>query len=406
MHMGNIVKRLREQRAVLWVSIVVGVILVFSLGVATGDGRLRLLPASEYKDETGLPARLDYASLNQIYDALRANYNGTLSEDQVLDGMKHGLANAANDPYTQYFSPKEAKAFNGQLQGISLTGIGAELDQDADGHIVVMAPINGSPAAAAGVQAKDVITAIDHQPTTGMSLSQAVTKIRGTKGSKVVLDISRSGQPLTLTITRDVITVPTATGKVLDDGVGYLQISQFSNDTYGLVQNAVKTFKQQGVKKVIVDLRDNPGGEVDSAKDITSLWLPKGSVIMQERRGSETVDSYRATGVNTLQGMPTVVLVNAGSASASEITALALHDSKAATIFGEKSYGKGVVQSVIPFGDGSELKVTIAKWYSPTGTSINKKGIAPDQAVTQSQADTDNGVDTQLQTAKAYLETK
>jgi carboxyl-terminal processing protease len=406
MQMGNIVKRLREKRVVVWVGIIAGVIVVFSLGVATGEGKLRLTAPSKYKDATGLPASLDYASLNQLYDALRTNYNGKLSEDQVLDGLKHGLAAAANDPYTQYFSPKEAKAFNGQLQGISLTGIGAELDQDASGHIVVVAPVNGSPAEAAGVHAKDIIVAIDGQPTTGMSLSQAVTKIRGTKGSKVTLDIDRGGQALTLTITRDVVTVPTATSKVLDDGIGYLQVSQFSNDTYGLVQDAVKTFKQQGVKKVILDLRDNPGGEVDSAQAIASLWLPKNALIMQERRGSEVVDSYRASGVNSLAGMPTVVLVNAGSASASEITALALHDSKAATIIGEKSYGKGVVQSVLPFNDGSELKVTVAKWYSPTGTSINKKGITPDQVVVQTQADTDAGVDTQLQAAKTYLEAK
>jgi carboxyl-terminal processing protease len=155
---------------------------------------------------------------------------------------------------------------------------------------------------------------------------------------------------------------------------------------------------------VVLDLRDNPGGEVESAQNISSLWLAKDATVEQEKRGSTVVDEYDATGDNPLQGMPTVVLVNAGSASASEITALALRDNHAAIIMGEKSYGKGVVQQVIPFSDGSELKVTIAKWYSPKGTNINHKGIAPDQIVTLSPEDAQAGNDTQLQAAQDYLQ--
>jgi len=384
-----------------------GVLVIFSLGVLTGDGRLRIVPRGQFGDRTGLPSRLDYTGLNQLYDALRANYNGTLTEQQVLDGLKHGLANAPNDPYTEYFSPQEAKAFNGELEGISVTGIGAELDQDGQGNIIVMSPLNGSPAAAAGVMAKDVIATIDGQSTAGMSVDTAVNKIRGPKGSKVTLGIVRGGtEQLTLTITRDTITVPTATSKILDDGIGYLQISQFSSDTYDLVRQAVTKFQQASVKKIVVDLRDNPGGEVDAAQKIASLWLNDNALIEQEKRGNQVVDSYRATGTNPLKGIPTVVLVNAGSASAAEITALALHDNHAATILGEKSYGKGVVQSVIPFSDGSELKVTIAKWYSPNGTSINHKGITPDVSATISDADAKAGVDTQLQAAEAFLQNK
>ena len=384
--------------------IVVGVLIVFGLGVLTGDGRLRVMPRSDFSDQTGLPKNLDYASVNQIYDSLRQNYDGKLTQSQVLDGLKHGLAESANDPYTQYFTPKEAKAFNGQLEGISLTGIGAELDQDKDGNVVVMSPLDGSPAAAAGILAKDIIATINGQSTAGMSVNEAVNKIRGPKGTKVTLGIIRGGnQQLNITITRDTINVPTATSKILDDGTGYLQVSQFSNDTYGLVQQAVAKFQQNGVKKIILDLRDDPGGEVDAAQNIASLWLPSGATIEQEKRGNSVVDSLQANGTNPLKGMPTVVLVNAGSASAAEITALALRDNKAATIIGEKSYGKGVVQSVIPFADGSELKVTIAKWYSPSGKSINHKGITPDQVVKLTADDAKAGNDTQLQAAQAYL---
>jgi len=382
------------------------VVVIFGLGVVTGEGHLRLIDLHRYSSVTGLPKTIDYSSVDHIYDTLRANYDGTLTESQILDGLKHGLANATKDPYTEYFTAKEAKAFDSQLQGISLTGVGAQLDQDASGNVVVMSPLKGSPAAAAGLHAKDIIVTIDGTSAAGMTAGDAATKIRGPKGTKVTLVIQRGQNQLTFTITRDTISVPTAISKVLDDGVGYLGVSQFSDNTYELVQQAVTTFQQQGVKKVILDLRDNPGGEVESAKNISSLWLPDNALIMQEKRGNQVVDSTRATGHNPLKGIPTVVLVNSGSASAAEITALALRDGKAATIMGEKSYGKGVVQEVLSFSDGSELKVTIAKWYSPNGTSINHKGIKPDTVVTQSDADTKDHIDTQLQAAKTYLENK
>jgi len=407
MNVQKLWARVRNPYTVKKLGVVAGVVVIFGLGVLVGQGRLRIVPRGQFGDRTGLPRSLDYSSINQLYDTLKANYDGKLSEQQILDGLKHGLANAPSDPYTVYFSPKEAKAFNGELQGISVTGIGAELDQDASGNIVVMSPINGSPAASAGLLAKDVITTINGQTTAGMSVDAAVTKIRGPKGSKVTLDILRGGsQQLTFTITRDTITVPTATSKILDGGIGYLQISQFSSDTYDLVQQAVTSFQKAGVKKLVLDLRDNPGGEVDAAQNIASLWLPKNALIEQEKRDSTVAETYRATGDNALKGMPTVVLVNAGSASASEITALALRDNHAATIMGVTSYGKGVVQSVIPFSDGSELKVTIAKWYSPKGTSINHKGIVPDKVVTLSDDDAKAGNDTQLQAAEAYLQSK
>lgn len=393
--------KVRRRRELRYVGIIVGVLVVFGLGVGVGNGRLHLTGSGPFAGQTGLPATLDYSSVIKVYDTLRQNYDGKLTASQILDGLKHGLAQATDDPYTEYFTPSEAKAFNGELQGISLTGIGAELDQDASGNIVVMSPIDGSPAQQAGLQAKDVITTINGQSTAGMSVNDAVTKIRGPKGTKVTLGILRGGnQQLTFVITRDTISVPTATGKILDGGVGYLQVSQFSDDTFDLVQQAVSNFQQHGVKKIILDLRDDPGGEVTAAQDIASLWLPNNALIEQEKRGSTVIDSYRATGDNPLKGMPTVVLVNAGSASAAEITTLALRDNHAALVMGEKSYGKGVVQSVIPFTDGSELKVTIAKWYAPSGENINHKGISPDQVVS---AGSDPTVDLQLQAAQAYL---
>lgn len=383
-----------------------GVVAVFALGVLVGNGRIHLGASGQFQSQSGLPVNLNYGSVNQVYQALRQNYNGKLSENQILDGLKHGLATSPGDPYTEYFTASEAKAFNGELQGQSLTGVGAQLELDAAGNIVVVAPLDGSPAAAAGLRAKDVITSINGQSTSGMSANAAVTKIRGPKGTKVTLGILRGGQEqLNFTITRDTISVPTATSKILEGNVGYVQVNQFSSNTFSLVQQAVRKFQQAGVKKLVLDLRDDPGGEVETAQNIASLWLADNALIMQEKRGTTVVDSYRATGNNSFKGMPTVVLVNAGSASASEITALALHDNKAATIIGEKSYGKGVVQQVLPFSDGSELKVTIANWYAPGGESINKKGIIPDTVVKLSDDDRKAGNDSQLTAALQKLAT-
>jgi carboxyl-terminal processing protease len=406
MRFQKLTKRWGSKRVLSTAGVAVGVLVVFSLGVLVGDGRLRLMPRSHFASETGLPATLDYSSLNQLYDQLRENYDGKLTQAQIIDGLKHGLADAPKDPYTEYFSPGEAQTFNSDLQGQSISGIGAQLDQDAQGNVIIMSPLPGQPADRAGVQAKDIIASINGQSTAGMSVSDAVGKIRGKKGTKVTLVVVRGSQQLTFTITRDTIQIPTATSKILDGNVGYLQVSQFSNDTYELVQKAVQNFQQHGTKKLVLDLRDNPGGEVESAQDIASLWLPSGTTIEQEKRGSAVIDTLQSTGVDPFKGMPTVVLVDGGSASASEITALALHDNKAATIMGEQSYGKGVVQSVIPFSDGSELKVTIAKWYAPNGENINHKGITPDQVVKLSDSDAKASNDTQLNAALAYLQSK
>jgi carboxyl-terminal processing protease len=400
MRVQKLWRKVRSKRTVGTLGVIMGVVVVFGLGVLVGDGRLRLSGQAQYKVETGLPSTLDYRNLNQVYDALRKNYDGKLTASQVLDGLKHGLADSTGDPYTQFFSAKEAQSFNSDLQGITLSGIGAQLDQDTNKNIVVVAPLGGSPAEAAGVKAKDIIATINGESTAGMSLGTAVGKIRGPKGSKVTLGIVRGDQALTVTITRDTINVPTATTKILDGNVGYIQVNQFSNDTFGLVQDGVKKFQQAGVQKVVLDLRNDPGGEVDSAQNIASLWLPDNAVIMRAKRGSEVIETDRATGKNPLKGMQTVVLINGGSASASEITALALHDNKAAITMGEKSFGKGVMQQVIPFDDGSELKVTIAKWYSPGDTNVNHKGITPDQSVAPGNDPTN---DLQLLAAEAYL---
>jgi carboxyl-terminal processing protease len=319
----------------------------------------------------------------------------------MLDGLKHGLAEATDDPYTEYFTPSEAKEFRSQLNN-SFSGIGAELGQDKDKNIIVISPINGFPADKAGLRAQDIIVSINGQSTQGMSVDEAVSKVRGPKGTDVKLGIVRGADSVTLTITRQNIQLPSVTTKVLDNNIGYMQISSFSSDTDELVQKAADDFTNQHVKGIILDLRNDPGGLLDAAVSVSSEWLPKGKLIVEER-GTNGTDRHFASGHNELFGIPTVVLVNSGSASAAEITAGALHDNKAATLIGEKSYGKGVVQQLVNFPDGSELKVTVASWYRPNGQNINHKGITPDQIVKISDDDAKAGTDTQLTAAQAYL---
>jgi carboxyl-terminal processing protease len=380
------------------------VLVVFGLGYGVGAG---IISWKQHNPVSGnLPNKLDYSSVNQVYQSIKDNYDGKLTEAQLEDGLKHGLAASTNDPYTVYFTPKEAKEFNQQLNN-SFSGIGAQLGQDKDKNVQVIAPIEGLPADKAGLKAGDLIVRINGTSTSGMSLDDAVSRIRGPKGTKVALQVVRDkSQTLTLTITRDNITLPSVKTRILDGNVGYLQLTDFANDTAGLTQQAANEFRGKNVSGIILDMRNNGGGYLDAAEKISSLWLKPGQKILDEKHGTEVIDTMTATGDNPLNGIPTVILVNGGTASAAEITAGALHDNGAAYIIGEKTYGKGVVQQLINFRDDSQLKVTIASWYRPNGQNINKKGITPDKILKLTQKDADAGQDPQLQAAQEYLKIK
>lgn len=378
-------------------------VVVFAGGVLVGNGQVQLhfLPTAR-SENPDLPAQLNFSSVNEVYDTLKANYDGKLTQAQLLDGLKEGLAQATNDPYTEYFNSSDAKQFANQLNN-SFSGIGAVLGKDADGSVIIVSPIRGFPAEKAGLQPQDIITSVNGESTAGLTPDVVANKIRGPKGTAVTLKVIRNKtDTLTYTITRDDIQVPSVTTKTLDGNIGYMQISTFADDTSRLATQAAQAFQKQHVKGVILDLRNNPGGLRDAAVDVSGLWLPTGTTVLTEK-GTSGDQTFNADGNDPLHGIPTVVLINEGSASASEITAAALHDNNAARLIGVKSYGKGVVQSLIPFSDGSELKVTIASWYRPNGQNINKQGITPDQTVTLSDSDSKAGNDTQLAAAQAYL---
>lgn len=373
---------------------------VFVLGINIGNGRISW---SNSGQNNSLPNQLDYSSVNQLYQILKSQYYSKLTTSQLIDGLKSGLVSATGDPYTEYFNASQAKAFNDELDG-SFSGIGAELGADSNGDIEIIAPLADTPASKAGLQPKDIITSINGKSTSGMSVDTAVEDIRGASGTKVTLTVVRnSSQQLNFTITRANITVPSVNYKIMNGNIGYMQITQFSDDTSGLAQKAAQSFQQAHVRGIILDLRDNPGGLVNAAVNVSSLWLPAGKTVMDEKTGNIVVQSYQTTGNDLLYGIPTVVLINAGSASASEITTGALHDNGVAYVIGVKSYGKGVVQQIDNLSGGAELKVTIASWYRPNGQNINHIGITPDQTVQITAAQTTAGQDPQEAAAITWL---
>lgn len=397
-----------SKRKISWPRIgaaIVAGVLIFALGVSVGDGRLRIGPDAIFRRsvQKNLPANLDYTSVEKVYDTLRTDYDGQLDQTKLMDGLKEGLAQATGDPYTEYFNAADAKAFNDQLNG-TFSGIGAELGKDANGNIIVISPIAGFPADKAGLKSKDIITQVDGKSTAGLSLDAAVGEIRGPEGTKVKLKVIRdNSQELNIEITRSQIKVPSVNSKILDGNIGYLQITRFADDTADLATKAANDFQQKNVKGVILDLRQDPGGLLDAAVSVSSLWLPSGKTILNEKRDGTTVRTYTSTGTATLKGIKTVVLIDEGSASASEITAGALKDNGAATLIGTKSFGKGSVQQLESLSDGSLLKVTIAHWFTPSGRSINKQGIEPDQKVDRTADDVKNNRDPQQDAAIQYL---
>lgn len=381
-----------------------GVLLVSTVIAFTVGTRMQFIGDyffSPYtnKGNQSLSANLDLSEAQQIYDILKKKYDGKLDVQKLEEGLQAGLVDAVGDEYTVYFTPEEAEQFSADLNG-TFSGIGAELAK-RDDAVVIVAPLEGSPAQKAGVQAGDIIVEIAGKDATKLSVDEAVTRIRGRAGTDITLGIVRDGQKQDITITRSEITVPSVESEV-KDGIGYLTISRFGDDTAQLAKQAATDFKKQNVKGVVVDVRNNGGGLLNSAVEVVGIWLDN-KVVVEERQGGETTDALR-TGSNTiLEDIPTVVLINEGTASASEILAGALHDHEVATLLGEKSFGKGSVQELIDLPSGGKLKVTVARWYTPNGKNIDKEGISPDQAVELTEEDFNAGRDPQKDAATQSL---
>ena len=261
--------------------------------------------------------------------------------------------------------------------------------------------LTGNPAEKAGLLAGDIIIGVNDEATTGWTATKTAEKIRGQVDTTVKIKVVRSAEEKTFTVTRATVSNPSVQASV-ENGIGTLTISRFDNETSDLARKAAQSFKQQNVRGVILDVRGNGGGYLTAAQDVAGLWLDNKTVVT-ERTNGKVVDDLKSGGNPVLAGIPTVVLVNGSSASASEIVAGALQDNKAATLIGEKTFGKGTVQKVIDLGAGTILKVTIARWYTPNGKNITKEGISPDQAVELKAEDANAGRDPQLDAAKKQL---
>lgn len=341
--------------------------------------------------------KIDLSSVQTTYQQLVANYDGELDTQKLIYGASRGLVAAAGDPHTAYMDPDEAKEFQKSLSGAIGGGIGAEIGVK-DNRPAIIKSLDGSPSQKAGIKAGDYIIKVNDEDVSEWTTDKIVAKIRGDIGTSVKLTLVSGTTPREVSVVRQNITAPAVESSVQGE-IGILAISRFNDDTVQLARKSAQEFINKGVKRVIVDLRDNPGGTVTSAQGLLGLWLNRQDV-MSERRGSEVVRTLQSTGVSLLANLKTVVLINESSASASEIVAGALRDYNKATLVGKKSYGKGSVQSVIELAGGSQLKVTEARWYTPKGKNIDKTGITPDVEVDVNEADAKQGIDTQLEKAK------
>ncbi|TVX96081.1 S41 family peptidase [Cohnella terricola] len=324
--------------------------------------------------------------LNKTLSLIERRYALPMEREQLIDGAIQGMVESLHDPYSVYKPEEEAEKFSDALHG-AFTGIGAELRIE-NGSVIVESPIRGTPAERAGLKPLDVLLSINGESLNGLTLSEAVSKIRGPKGTKVKLKVQRRGvaTPLDLELVRDRINPETVDSGMAASGVGYLSIYQFTDETAAQVKNELEELEAQGLKALVVDVRDNPGGFLQSVVEVADQLLEKGKPIVQSeyRDGTRKVD-VAAHGAKGNKPYPIVVLMNKGSASAAEILAGALKQSAGAVLIGETTYGKGTVQ--VPFngelGDRSILKLTVYKWLLPDGTWINEKGIDPDVRVKQ-----------------------
>lgn len=341
---------------------------------------------------------IDLSSVQKTYQELVANYDGKLDTQKLIYGANRGLVEAAGDPHTAYMDPDETKEFDKSLSGQIGGGIGAEIGL-RNNKPTIIKPLENSPAQKAGIKAGEAIVKVNDEASSDWSVEKVVSKIRGEVGTSVKLTLLSGGQTREVSVVRQNIVSPAVESEI-DGEIGILKVNRFGDDTVSLSRKYASEFVEKGVKKVILDLRNNPGGTVGAAQGLLGIWLDN-QIAMTERRGPEIVKTLRTTGTPILGNMKTVVLINGNSASASEITAGALREYGKATLVGQKSYGKGSVQIVLGLPGGSQMKVTEARWYTPKGKNIDKTGIEPDVKVDLSSDDVNNNVDPQMDKAKS-----
>lgn len=347
---------------------------------------------------------LDFRLFWQVWDTLKENHlDQPISEEDLFYGAISGMVSAIGDPYSNYFNPESARQFNQDLEG-SFYGIGAEIGL-RDNIITIIAPLAGSPAEKAGIQAGDKIIFVDGEETTNWTVNKAVSKIRGELGAIVELTVFREGSDdlIEISITRDEIIIESVVWEIIDDNILSIEIRQFNEETTRLFNQAIQEVLQQDINGIIVDVRNNPGGLLGQAINIADFWIDDKVVTIERTRRGDI--PLKANPGAILAEIPTVILVNGGSASASEILAGALQDYGLARIIGEQTFGKGSVQEYRSFNDGSAVKVTVSKWLTPEENSIDETGITPDQIIELTLEQFNAGEKPQFEAALNYLKT-
>lgn len=382
---------------VYFLTIAVVALVGFAAGTRSNEILGAVAPVFGLKVATG---SIDLSNVERTYRELKANYDGNLDTGKLIDGASRGLVAAAGDQYTVFMDADEASAFDNDLTGQIGGGVGAEIGMRNDRPTIIRVLV-GNPAEKAGLKAGDVILAVNDESAQGWTADKAAQKIRGEAGTTVKLVVKRSDEAKEFTLTRETVSNPSVESRV-QNGIGILTLSRFDDQTGDLARRAAGGFTSQGVKGVVLDLRGNGGGYLNAAQAVAGLWLDK-KVVVTEKTDGKVTEELRSDGNPVLAGIPTVVLVDSSSASASEIVAGALQDHGVAKLVGEKTFGKGTVQKILDLGAGTQLKVTVARWYTPNGKNITKEGIKPNEEVKLSSDDANAGRDPQLDAALKRL---
>ncbi len=344
-------------------------------------------------------SNINWSVLDEVYGKLASTYNGEISEKDIIEGAKKGLVESLGDVYTVYMDSDETTDFYDDLHGNVGSGIGVEMGL-RDGYVRVLRTLPNNPARKAGILAGDILYKVNGEDVYNLSTDEIAKKIRGETGSEVTVTVVRDGEEKSFTMKRE--TINNVSAYVEYDGTtAIVTVTRFDNDTGTMVQGFAKEFKDKGINKVILDLRGNGGGYVSAAQDLLSLWIDNDTVLVQKSKHFGNSTTASSSGKAILANMKTIVLVNGSTASASEIVAGALQDYEMATIVGETTYGKGVVQQLFDLSGGTVLKVTTAEWYTPKERSINKTGITPDIEIERTYEDINTMRDPQMDKAKS-----
>ncbi|HRH25412.1 MAG TPA: S41 family peptidase [Parcubacteria group bacterium] len=363
--------------------------------------------------EDGQPTTVDFAPFWKAWSIINKDFVPTGTSTKVATdqdkvwGAIEGMVSSLDDPYTVFFPPVESKQFAADIKG-SFSGVGMEVGQE-DGIITVISPLKGSPAEAAGLRPGDKILKVDDKDVTKLTVEEAVTYIRGPEGTTVTINVFRQGKtaPFDIKVVRQIINVPVINTEELDGGIFRISLYSFTENSAVLFRSALREFIESDSDKLLLDLRGNPGGYLETAVDMASWFLPSGTPVIREDRGDGKEENvYRSKGYNIFNdSLKMAILVDAGSASASEILAGALSEHGVATLIGDTTFGKGSVQELLPVTKDTSIKVTIARWLTPNGNSISKQGITPKIVIKRTEEDIKTGRDKQLERAVEFLKT-